>query len=271
MKKISLCTMLSFILFGCSVDNSDFQTIPVIVLQGNVILRTQADVDAIGAQGYNVINGYLNIGDRWAEDHIPVPSDITDLSPLNTIISVTRQVEIQSNPMLTSLDGLSQLSVASGLIVNDNENLTSLDGLTNFRAIDGNSFVSRQTVYSGGVISLLNNASLTSIEALNNISPQVLNSVSINSTGLASLQGLEKITSVSTLQVINNDNLISLAALEGLSAISNTVFIFGNDQLSNYCILQAPLLTNSSLEIYNVSENQFNPTQQNIIDGDCSQ
>jgi hypothetical protein len=126
-------------------------------------------------------------------------------------------------------------------------------------------------VYSGGVISLLNNASLTSIEALNNINPQTLNSVSINSTGLASLQGLEKITSVSTLQVINNDQLTSLAALEGLSAINNTVFIFGNDLLNNYCILQASLQNGGMLEIYNVSENQFNPTQQNIVDGDCSE
>ncbi|MGH1386453.1 hypothetical protein [Kordia sp.] len=271
MKKIFLYTILSFIIFGCSVDNSDIQILPVTILQGNVILRTQADVDAIGAQRYNVINGYLNIGDRWAEDHIPVPSDITDLSPLNTIISVTRQVEIQSNPLLTSLEGLSQLSVASGLIVNDNENLASLDGLTNFRAIEGNSFVSRQTVYSGGVISFLNNASLTSIEALSNINPQVLNSVSVNTTGLTSLEGLENITNVATLQVINNNNLTSLAALEGLTAINNTLLIFGNDLLSNYCILQAPLQNNSALEIYNVSENQFNPTQQNIIDGDCSQ
>ena len=271
MKKIFLVTILSFVTFGCSVDNSDVQTLPVIVFNENLILRTQADVDAFGAQRYDVINGYLNIGDRWTENHIPVPSDITDLSPLHTIISVTRQVEIQSNPLLTSLEGLSSLSVASGLVINDNENLTSLDGLTNFKAIDGNSFLSRQTIYSGGVISLLNNLSLTSIEALNNINPQVISRVSINNTGLSTLEGLEKITSVASLNVINNDNLISLEALEGLASINNTVFIFGNDLLSNYCILQTPLQNNSVLAIYNVSENQFNPTQQNIIDGDCSQ
>ena len=272
MKKIFLLTIVSSILFSCATDdNIDRQILPVIVFNGNITLKTQAEVDAIGAQGYNVINGYLNIGDRSTETNVPVPSDITDLSPLSSIVSVTRQVEIQSNPMLTSLDGLSNLSVVSGLIINDNENLTSLDGLTNLKGIDSNQILTGQSIFSGGVISLLDNPSLTSIEALNSITPQIISRVSINNTGLSSLQGLENITGIATLLIIDNDNLASLAALQGLSAVGNTVFIFRNDILSDYCILQTPLQNNTDLMIYNVSENQFNPTQQNIIDGDCSE
>ncbi|WP_298516189.1 hypothetical protein [uncultured Kordia sp.] len=271
MKKIFLLSIVTSILFSCATDDLDQQILPVIVFNGNIILKTQADVDAVGAQGYNVINGYLNIGDRSTETNVPEPSDITDLSPLSSITSVVRQVEIQSNPMLTSLDGLSNLAVASGLIINDNENLTSLDGLTNLKRIESNQILTGQSIFSGGVISLLDNPALTSIEALNSITPQVISRVSIKNTGLASLQGLENISSVATLLVIDNDNLASLAALQGLSTIGNTVFIFRNDILTDYCILQTPLQNNSQLMIYNVSENQFNPTQQNIIDGDCSE
>ncbi|AXG71287.1 receptor L domain protein [Kordia sp. SMS9] len=270
MKKIVLLAIVTSLFFSCATDDA-IRTLPVLVFQGNLVLKTQAEVNAFGAQGYNVIDGALYIGDPFVETNTPVPSDITDLSPLNTITSVVRQLEIQSNPLLTSLNGLSNLSVVSGLIVNDNENLTSLDGLSGLHFIEGNSILTGQNVFIGGVISLLDNPSLTSVEGLSNINPQVLSRVSVNTTGLASLAGLENITNVATLQIINNDNLASLAALQGLSGIDTTVFIFNNDILTNYCILQAPLQNNPELTIYNVSENQFNPTLQNIIDGNCSQ
>lgn len=272
MKKISLFLILSSFVFGCVTDDEiDPEVLPVNIFQGNLILRTQADVNAFGAQGYDVINGALYIGDPSTEMNVPVPSDITDLSPLHTIINVTRQLEIQSNPLLTSLNGLSSLSVVSGLIVNDNENLTSLDGLTRLKSIESNQILTGQSLFIGGVISLLNNPSLTSIEGLSTILPQVVSRISVNNSGLTSLKGLENITNVGTLQIINNDNLTTLAALEGLLGIDTTVFIFNNDMLTNYCILQTPLQNNPELSIYNVSENQFNPTLQNIIDGDCSQ
>ncbi len=270
MKKIVLLSILTSFLMSCDTDDT-IRTLPVIVYQGNLILKTQADVNAFGAQGYNVIDGALYIGDPSTEANTPVPSDITDLSPLHTITSVVRQLEIQSNPLLTSLQGLSNITVVSGLVVNANENLTSLDGLTNLSIIEGNSILTGQAVFTGGVISLLDNPSLTSVEGLSSINPQVLSRVSINNTGLTSLTGLENITNVATLQIINNDNLTSLAALQGLSGIDTTVFIFGNAILTDYCILQTPLQNNAEISIYNVSENQFNPTLQNIIDGDCSE
>lgn len=270
MKKIVLLFIATTFLFSCSTDDT-IETLPVIVFQGNLVLKTQADVNAFGAQGYNVINGALYIGDPSTGTNTPVPSDITDVSPLNTITSVVRQLEIQSNPLLTSLNGLSNITVASGVIVNDNESLTSLDGLASLRLIDGNSILTESTVFIGGVISLVDNPVLTSIEGLSSINPQVISRVSINNTGLASLAGLGNITNVATLQIINNDSLTSLASLQGLSGIDTTVFIFNNAVLTNYCILQTPLQDNPELSIYNVSENQFNPSLQDIIDGNCSE
>lgn len=270
MKKIVLILPLFLLIFGCSADDS-IRTAPAIVFNGNLVLKTQAEVDAIGTQGYNVISGTLVIGDFFTGTNTPVPSDIVDLTPLSTITSVGRQIEIQSNPLLTSLDGLSNVRVASGLIIRDNQNLTSLDGLTNFTTVDFNPILTGQTFFSGGAIALIDNPALTSIEALSTINPQDIHEVTIKNTGLASLEGLENLTEITRLQIIDNDNLTSLTALEGLTSVENTVFIFGNGSLSDYCTLQAPLQNNLDLTIYNVFDNQFNPTFQNIIDGDCFQ
>jgi hypothetical protein len=236
------------------------------VYQGNLILKTQADVDAIGTQGYNVINGSLSIGDRFTDATTPpVPSDITDLSPLITLTQVTRQIEIQNNPMLTSLDGLSNLAVVAGLVINNNENLTSLEGMDNLSSISGSVIFSGQNILNGGLISIFNNPALTSVETLSSINPQTLFLIDINGTGLTSLNGLENIAEVSRLNIVNNDNLTSLEALSGLTAVDDTVFISGNETLANYCILQQPLQDNPLLSVYNVIDNQFNSIQHNKI------
>jgi hypothetical protein len=146
-----------------------------------------------------------------------------------------------------------------------------LAGLDNLRSISGNVIFSGQSILNGGVISLFNNPALTSVEALSSINPQTLFLMEINGTGLTSLNGLENIVEVSQLTIVNNDNLTSLGDLEGLTAVDDTVFISGNETLTNYCILQQPLQNNPLLTVYNVLDNQFNPTQQNIIDGNCSE
>lgn len=270
MKKLVLFTFLLSLFFGCTPDNN-VQPAPLIVYNGDVILRSQADVDAFGTQGYTVINGFLNIGDRWSDDHTPVPSDIVDLTPLNSLEQIAAHIEVQSNPQLTSLSGLENIHTVAGLVISQNENLASLEGLEGLTSISGTIFYSGQTFFNGGAIALFENPALTSIEALGNITPQTLASISINTSGLTSLAGLETIVEVSSLYVVNNDALTSLASLEGLTTVNSTVFITRNDQLTDYCVLQTPLGTNPNLTIYNVLDNQFNPTQQNIISGNCSQ
>lgn len=270
MKKLFLIviTVVSFV--SCTSDDNGVPA-PLVVFRGDIVLRSQADVDAIGAQGYNVIDGFLSIGDRWTDDHTPVPSDITNLSPLSSILRVTHQIEVQSNPMLTSLSGLENIEIVAGLVLSNNDNLSSLDGLQGIKVISGSNFFSGQVLLNDGVISLFNNPSLTSITALSNIRPQTLSSINITNTGVTTLEGLENITSIESLGITNNDSLTSLEALQGLTSISDLVFIIRNDNLTNYCALQTPLQNTVDLSVFNVFDNQFNPTQQSIINGNCSQ
>ncbi|MEM6686845.1 MAG: hypothetical protein AAF617_13760 [Bacteroidota bacterium] len=268
MKKIFLLVILASFIVGCSADDS-IRNPPSIVFPGNLVLRTQADVNAVGAQGYNVIAGALFIGDVANSNNTPTPSDITDLSPLSTITSVGRQIQIQSNPQLTSLDGLSNLAVVSGLIISDNEALTSLDGISNLSGIDRNTILTGQTFVSGGMISITDNPALTSIESLSSINKQVIAEVTVRNSSLTSLAGLENLTRIGRLNIVNNETLTSLDALESLVEIGSTVLIFRNNALTNYCSLQPSLQNNTNLLIYNVYDNQFNPTQQQIIDGNC--
>lgn len=63
MKKIVSFTLIVITissLSNCTTDN-EVQPVPLVIYNGNLTLKTQAEVDAYGLQGYNVINGYLRI------------------------------------------------------------------------------------------------------------------------------------------------------------------------------------------------------------------
>ena len=109
-----------------------------------------------------------------------------------------------------------------------------------------------------------------------------------------SLAGLEKITSVNRLSVWTAPNLInlqefsnitsnllalfitdalaieSLNGLENISTITNSLNVVGNLALTDFCALQnsASSLSEDDVLILN---NSFNPTLQDIIDGNCSE
>lgn len=134
---------------------------------GDVFLNTQAQVNqfAIDYPNCTTIAGLLRIGQGISD----LPSDITNVSPLSNITSVSGNLFIQNNGvlqnvnglniatvggylyvggdhvgktnlMLTNLDGLSSLtSVAKDIYIRDNPMLTSISGLQNttFQVFDG--------------------------------------------------------------------------------------------------------------------------------------
>lgn len=87
---------------------------------GSIFLKTQADVDALGAQGCAVIAGKLAIDF----------STITNLDGLGSITTIWEDLRIVANDRLTNIDGLYNLRwVGDGVRIEDNDRLTNLDGL----------------------------------------------------------------------------------------------------------------------------------------------
>ena len=74
-----------------------------VVSEGNIVLGTQAAVDAFAASGVSVVEGSLTIGVSGSED------TIRDLSGLAKLKEVTYTLSVSSNYAGKNLSGLSKL------------------------------------------------------------------------------------------------------------------------------------------------------------------
>lgn len=164
----------------------------------DVELTSQAEVNAFFVDYPNCteIEGYLLIG-SWDED-----SDITDLSPLNSLISVGGEIMIYGNPQLTTLSGLNNLTFAKGLWIEVNPQINSLSALNNLTSVGEEGFI-------------------------------------IYQSALTSLSGLENLTSVGAyFALYNNDVLTSLSGVENLTSVGWAIGIGGNALLTDISALQ---------------------------------
>jgi hypothetical protein len=217
--------------------------------EGDVILLTQAEVDAFGAFGYGTINGDLSIGQLYTT------SDITDLSPLIQLQEVTGSLSITYLESLTSLNGLSNVHTASeGFAVQSMALLTDLTGMSSLQ--NTSSFAIHM---SNSIVSLNGIGNITTLERWNmDSNPQ-----------------LQDITALSNLTTINdqlffvgNNSLTNLNGLENLTTC-NTLQIWDSDLLDDFCAIE-DLINNGTYGGYSVFGNLYNPTEQDIIDGNCS-
>ncbi|WP_127845279.1 autotransporter outer membrane beta-barrel domain-containing protein [Psychroflexus aestuariivivens] len=241
------------------------------IYNGNVTLTSQDEVDIFGLQNYQIIDGNLNISGE----------DIIDLSNLSNLEEVDN-LRINST-QLQSLDGLNNISLnGSNLTIFDNDQLISLDAL--------------QNLTSASYVNLSYNDALNSLSGLNSITN--LESLEIvNNSSLQNLNGLEFITDILYLSIERNENLISLDGLENLTNIGPSYFRYSsaliiggnhsdmldqegnsivesapNPNLTDFCALENLMVNgNGSAENVQIIYNAYNPTAQDIIDGNCEQ
>ncbi|OAB79630.1 T9SS type A sorting domain-containing protein [Cochleicola gelatinilyticus] len=199
-------------------------------------------------------------------------TNITDLSPLSQITSVSGHIEVFGNPNLTSLDGLQNMVFQpnSGLTIVNNIQLTSLQDagslastnfslsisnlplLSDFSSLPNFSVLKSFSLYqtdsfsdlSGlenitsitGGISISENSGLTNLNGLQvdlSESPNNSRITIINNPILQTISGLlNSATGTFSIIVINNPNLNSLSGLEPIDQIQS-LRIDNNDALQN--------------------------------------
>ncbi len=199
--------------------------------EGNVVLNSQADVDAFGAQKYKEITGHLEIDDTGSSD------PICDLSPLKRIRTVGSYLIISAS-CVTDLDGLKKINSVGilgpfGYIAVRCENVTDITGISGINTITGS-------------INIINNFNLTSIgSAFNNITTiesgkttATINSLYVlnmfGNTILTDLGGLGNLTTIERNFLFReNDALTNLDGFTALNSIGNFIAIEDNASLQN--------------------------------------
>ncbi len=174
------------------------------IYNGDFSAITQEGIDAFGALGYIEITGNVELDALGG-----FTSDITDLSPLGTILKIGGRFEIKFIDALTDLSGLNIESIGSHFRIENNQNLQSIGDMTslievfgdieikqnsNLQSITG--FNNLETV--GNIIRIRNNINLIDFEGFNNVS--LVNAIYFRANWL-----LEKIDGFNSLIKVNGD------------------------------------------------------------------
>ena len=241
------------------IENSFSQTCGF--LNGTITLLTQADVNAFPTNypDCNTLLGNLTIGNNSGSS---TPTDISNLSPLSNITQINGNLRVRLNPNLTNLSGLDNLQNVGGLVQISSNGLTSLNGLTGLTSIGSslgfsqNSQLNNLSALSnltsiGGYLQLVLNNSLTSLDGLQNIDPQTINST---------------ISGINDIELISNSSLsmcANTAICEALFTYNASRTIVGNAtgcnstaQIQAAC-LALPVTWSNPLQIHQENESHL--------------
>lgn len=226
MKQISSFLLLISTLFFSVLSVSIAQ-----VINGDVTLSSQAEINSFVGTS---INGNFTIDG----------ADITDLTPLLTLVSIESSLFIQTNTALTNLDGLSGItSIGSDLTIESNFALTDLNGLSSITAVGGgmrivsNSAITNLDGLSnitsvGGDLNIGYNSVLTDLDGLSGI-VSIDDLGIISNSALTNLDGLSSITSVGSMSIQNNEVLTNIDGLGSIASVDGGLFIYHNSALTN--------------------------------------
>jgi hypothetical protein len=223
-------------------------------VNGRILLGTtsswQTPVNSININGFNSltsIGGNLTISQYYL-------NNTTGFSNLTTIDGIFYVTGTSSNTTNPTLNGFNSLENVQSIRI-DNTKLLSISG-----------FNSLTTLNSSLDILISNNNLLTEITAFSNLT--TVNAFSIFNAPSLSSFALNNLTTADYITVLNTS--LTTINLNNLTLVNTDITLYNNSTLTNFCSLQN-LFNNGSLNgTYQVSENGFNPTQQDIIDGNCS-
>ena len=202
---------LTILLIGCSKDEPTPEIkIKDKVHYGDVIIRSQSELEDFGAENNTVVVGDLLIGVQNGDD-------VVDLSPLSELRKVNGNLKI-TGTLLENLEGLTSLdSITSDLNININHQLYTLSGLEEL------SFV-------GHTVGIGDNSALSTFEGLGKL--ESIHTLFLAHNGnIQNLEGLKGIRHIRSYVAIAYHQLLTdyCALSEVLGSTEAWVDIFSNE------------------------------------------
>ena len=203
------------------------------------------------------LNAFENLNQIGGELTIAYNFELTDLEGLSNLNRIGDKITIGRNDLLINVDGLANVtSTVSKLEISHNLSLKNIDGLHNIEITE--------------FLTINSNYSLKNLDGLSNTLDIRKIEITKNNS-LLNLNGLYNVSHVRDLGLVieQNNLLANLNGLGGINQIEGQLSIQKNSLLRDFCILQDFLL-NGTPGSYTVKDNFYNPTIQDIIDGNCS-
>ncbi|MEW7291197.1 cadherin repeat domain-containing protein [Aquimarina sp. 2304DJ70-9] len=232
----------------------------------------------------SIFNNLTTVGKMEIESN----DSLINLDGLENIQTVNGDLEIIQNILIKDLNALSNIREVSGdLIIERNFSLLNLDGLRNITSVGEYVGISLNPLIKnlnglgkltsiGGSLIISNNSSLESLDGIApntslglSIVPALNGDVDISwNDSLISIDALSNIISEGSISIHQNESLINVNGLNN-KATCHDLSITYNITLTDLCGISNLVQNNNIKGMYNVEENANNPTQQDIIDGNC--
>jgi len=233
------------------------------------------------------LRGLSNVGDVIS---IQMCHSLINLEGLNGITHINNSLIVSANSSLQNLKGLenvSSISPEGSVMFQSNSSLQSITDLyiqTNeikHFEINGNPLLSDINIFSNieriGNLSIVGDNMITDFSMFSSLS-NIEWYLTIWHTNFENLSVFSNLVSIGEgIKVINNTSMISLDGVENLLEVGSIEIGIDsqgsskpNVNLTDYCAL-TNLITNGTYGEVTIENNAYNPTVQDIIDGNCSQ
>lgn len=259
----------NFMLIGSTITNID---------ELSSLKEINGDIYVLGT-GLENIDGLKNVNSKEGiYMEVINNKDLMNLDGFQSITVTIESIEIRGNTKLNSIEGIKNISGINYFL-----GISDTDGLTDLDALSG---IENELDY----VSITNNKSLIDTRGMGNI-PFIKDFFFAQNYAIVSLNGLEHLEEVGELSINRNQNLKNInglanivsatgfdihdnPSLENLDGLSNLEYLSGgrasmnsNISLKDFCGLS--LLSSVSNSLYDIQHNYYNPTKEDIENGDC--
>lgn len=227
-----------------------------------LIWRCNSLLNVNGLSGLTSVGGNIDISQN---------EDLVNIDSLSSLVSVQGSLSVDGNNVLTDVDGLASLTMVGGSLNITGAGLQNADGLSLVTTVGGSVTVSGSSALSNlnGLRSLVTvggnfnvDYSMRSIDSLSNLT-SIGGRLTILSTRLTDLDGLDNLRTTGEVHIFNNQSLIDITGLRNLNHVDGKFEMFGNKLLTPCCAIKE--LLESTGQIGGNIKIQGNSTECNSV------
>jgi hypothetical protein len=243
----------------------------LIKITNNVRIQNTSLEDFEGLNNLKEIGGFIEI--RYNDNLISV-------NGLEKLESIDDYLYFQGNPILNNVDGMLSLNSVQGvnfyynlsletvnflneatsgsfIIFDDNPSIKTISGFRNMKTLSSDLIINNN-------IALLNFSGLNSIETVNG----VLDIIGNENLEYLSLESLKTVGR--DLEIVGNNKITKLDGINKVMQVNDGLWIGNNIELSDLCGISYLMLNGGVQDNIQITNNLYNPTLEDFINGDCN-
>ena len=197
---------------------------------------------------------------KYIEEYLSIEynEELLNINGLANLDSIGEDFTIWSNYYLENIDGLINLKSVGGTLTICGFSLVNFDSLINLESVGGD-------FHLFGIFNLVDIKGVSKLKTIG------------RHLHIGAAEKLYNLEGLNALQYIGGDIFLvgnrinNLDAFENIQSVDGNIKIIQNYRLDDLCGLRPYLSTNNFNNTCTIYDNKYNPTVQEIIDGDCNQ